>query len=661
MDAIEILHAAARPDGPRLDDLTEAVLTGPCAAAGLQVRPGQVEMARAVADAIVRRGRLLVEAPTGSGKGLAYLVPAILGVLRHRSSAAPDARAVVSTANIALQRQLVDHDLPMLGAALGIEITVATLKGRGNYVCLDRLATASTVATRWSSQLDAVRDWVAGGGSGDREDLPWPLEGGAWSAASVTSDECLGDACAHASACFANLAHARARTAAVVVVNHAYLARAWKTVVRGAAVVVVDEAHELADAIRGSGSDRFGPGLARYWSDLVVRRTGDRSLADRLRRELARVVAAEPGRLRPGWLPDVTDVVDAVMAASTAVRAAGRRQGDEETERAAAEARALGKLADRVAAAAAADPAVNGRVTWADRQQDGRTVVQSSPVRAQVPPAAAAVVLCSATLDAGAGLLPVAQSLGLASSGQPQDPRALDLRDAPALLKLPSSWPLAEMAVVVVPPAPGAVSRDRWADDQILAFVRACGGGCLVLATSWVRTRAIGDLLRRSVPYRVLQQGEAGRADLLAAFAADRDACLVGTRSLYQGVDVAGDACRGVVIDRVPFASPSDPLEQAISEAIEASGGNPFRDRTLAVATAQVRQGAGRLLRSPSDRGAILLLDERLRTASWGATILRSLDPLPVSADVEDAARILAGEPLRGVRAPVRRTRVVRA
>lgn len=628
--------------GEPLEQLVEDAFRGPLAAAGLQVREQQVEMGRAVARAIDAGTDLVVEAATGSGKGLGYLVPGVLAVIRNRKRG-EKARVVVSTANIALQRQLVDKDVPQLAAALGVEISAAQLKGRSNWACLDRVDSERVVQSPGDPHrlaVSRITDWLDSGGSGDKEDVPFGVLPAAWGRVSVGSDECLGISCPHNLSCLANQARNRAMAAGVLVVNHAYLVRAWAGLVKGTTLLVADEGHELADNVRRGWAAEVRTSAANHWGKVVERASGEVGLGHRVRDAVngafADAVAAKGPtgrqfRLRPGWCASLDHATAEIGEGAAAVRRSADMARDADPVAAARlekQADGLDGLARKLRIAACADPVGTGRVAWIEVERDRMTLC-ASPVDGGIPDAPGVpVVVTSATLAVAGRVDAAAAELGIPGAEK---------------LVLPSPWPVAEMAVAVVPELPVGAPRDLWADERAVEFCRMMGGGVLVLAASYARMHQLADALDAELPWAVRRQGEAGRSELVAWFAADEDGILVGTRSLFQGIDVAGRACRGVVIDKVPFPSPGDPLEEGICELMTSKGGNPFRDRSLVVACAAVRQGAGRLLRSPADRGAVLLLDGRLHDASWRRTVLRSLSPMPVSTSVADARRVLDG------------------
>lgn len=652
--------------GAPLADVAEAMLRGPIADAGCAPREGQIRMARAVAETIEAGGpdggsSLAVEAATGLGKGLGYLVPAVAAIIRNRGRKLAEGeqrltKAIVSTANIALQRQLIQKDIPMLSRALGFQIRAAQMKGRSNYVCLDKLDTASRLIDEHTRTVREVKEWLAAGGSGDREDLPGVVDPRAWSKVSVSAEDCLGVECPFASTCVSNRQRTDAEKADVIVVNHSFLALAYKKLAVGAVALLADEAHELEDSLRRARAAEIAEKTGTNWRKILDRYGADPEVGvavERVVGDLAAHAARELGqetqrRLVAGWRPetDLDEVSAAVEPARRFLSALAKslaeqaEEADDDRElkrralRAEREGEQMGRLAGRLEAIVASRV---GTCAWVERDERRGILLHVAPVDVRVPPGFPAVVLASATLAIGGSTARAAESLGL--------------EDAQEMV-LPSPWPIESMAVAIVPRDAPDVNDDRWtpwAAKTVVDFVHALGGGTLVLATSHRRARMFADALRGAgLPWSVRLQGEAGRAELIRWMSEDRDGILVGTRSLFQGVDIQGDALRGVVLDRVPFPSPGDPLEQAIGELIEAEGGDAFRDRSLTVACALLRQAAGRLLRAPTDRGAVLLLDRRITGSRYSRLLLGALAPMALSGDVADAGRVLRGEALQG-------------
>lgn len=697
MEAVEILVEAARVDDRAvpLADLAEAVFRGPLAVGGSEVREGQIRMAREVADAIEGgpASRLAVEAPTGSGKSLALLVPAVLAILRREAADGGSARVILSTAGIPLQRQIVGKDVPALSRALEIDLSAAVVKGRSNYACRDRLAVLADGASLESDEARRVSRWIEEGGSGDREDLPWKLQ--RWGSLSVAGEECLGAGCGFAGTCIASRFLHSAATARIVVMNHAYLALAGgKWLAEGAVALIVDEAHELEEALRNAQSGEVTAGQADHWRRDFERAIDGAELApeevpegtfedpeeDESAEDGSHVIPlfappAPPSveEIEALWADDdfppaavrtgLAGVADGIAAAIRSVTdAADEEAGSRDVVRLregwwTGEGRPGAALADAAALLdrlERLDPAHDARVNrcmkglrklaarlnhaaevpegyavWTERER-GKRRICVAPIEVKLPDRAVATVLCSATLGAGRPA-EAARAIGI------------EARE----LVLPHPWPVDKMGVCFVPkgPSPKDPRWAEWCDRGAVWFARQCGGGVLVLASSWARAEALAAALRVEVPWRVRLQGEAGRTELIDWFREDEDGILVGTASFRQGLDVAGRACRGVIIDRIPFPSPGDPLEEAIAERFR----DGFRERAIPVAAQALRQSAGRLLRTVSDRGAICVLDPRLAEESWARRLREAVGPIPVTRDPKDVRRVLAGDLPEGV------------
>jgi ATP-dependent DNA helicase DinG len=667
-------------------------------------RPGQVTMTRAVHRAIETGEHLAVQAGTGTGKSLAYLVPAV------RHAVTQDATVIVSTATIALQRQLIDRDLPRLAAALepalGRAPVFAILKGRRNYLCLQRLRSGAQddpqdalfdprAASAVGQQVQRLHEWAARTETGDRDELVPGVSERAWRQVSVAGNECIGaQRCPFGSQCFAELAHHEADRADIVVTNHALLAIDALhnfIILPEHDVVIVDEAHDLVDRVTSVATEELSAAAA----ETAGRRCGKMAaekLTARLREageDAGRILAVIPaGRIDslPADLSlSLAGLRDAARACGDDLRASAKNT-EEEPERLAARRSALaavGELhdaADRILGAFGDDIAARPDVVWMDRPLAAES---SRPPTLRVAPldvgglladrlfGRRTVTLTSATLALGGSFEPLARQWGLPRSGADQAPGNRDRpagRDGPSS-ESPSSepdekprseFPRSEAAerhslawtgtdvgspfdhprsgILYVArhlPPPG---RDGLAGsylDELRELIIAAGGRTLGLFSSMRAARQAADELRGRIDYPLLCQGDDQTSQLITQFAADEATCLFGTLSLWQGVDVPGRSLQLVVIDRIPFPRPDDPLASARQRAVAARGGNGFMDVAAAQAALLLAQGTGRLLRTMSDRGVVAILDPRLVTARYGSFLLASLPPFWTTTDPE--------------------------
>jgi ATP-dependent DNA helicase DinG len=607
---------------------------------GFEARAEQLELAAAVSDALESEEHLLAEAGTGTGKSLAYLVPAL----------ASGKRVVVATATKALQQQLLSKDVPAAEAALDRPVDCVLLKGRENYLCrrlLDGLGLLGGAAgalfrsAEDAAQYEELRDWIETTTTGDRAELHVEPRASLWADLAVGGDRCLGRKCASRTICFSEGVRERAASAELVITNHAlYLA---DIAVRSRAVgrdstilpehdaVVFDEAHRLEDTASAWFGGRVSlAGLRRLARD-VERAARERGAAPpaRLLEELETLGAALLGSLevprgrRRLASSDADAAMDDVVAlAETLARLDEALAGTGEEADALAR-RALGAALD-LETCFELDPervswAEDGAVSWAPVDVAGvlRDVLWERDVTA---------VLVSATLDA------------------PFLARRLGLDDARSVA-LASPFDFAEQALLYVPtrlPEPRARDYfDRLA-AEVLALCRLSRGRALVLTTSY---RALEEIATRVAPeleYPVLCQGDAPRERLLGRFRDEVDSVLIATATFWQGVDVPGEALSLLVIDKLPFAPPDDPLVQARCERVTAEGGDWFGEYSVPTAVLQLRQGFGRLIRTREDRGVVAILDTRLRTRAYGRQFLAALPPCPVVSELEAVARFFA-------------------
>ena len=639
-----------------LPAVAELLATAVDALGGTQ-RPGQVQMAEAVAHAFATGEHLAVQAGTGTGKSLAYLVPAIARALTEESP------VVVSTATIALQRQLVDRDLPRLVDALAAELPrrprFALLKGRRNYLCLNKVHNGAAddtadvpqdeLFTAPSSALgrDVARltKWASSTESGDRDELSPGVPERSWSQVSVSARECLGMArCPYGTDCFAEKARAEAGRADVVVTNHALLAIdaiAEAAVLPELHLLIVDEAHELTDRVTSAATAELTPAPLGIATRRIARLVSP-ELSQRMEAAVATFSAAihdtAPGRM--DYLDEeLATYLTTLRDAATAARS-GIDPAPADPKAAAARTEAIAALTDISDAAARAldsfGPAIPDRtdVVWLDHEEQRGSGMR--PVLRVAPLSVAALlrsrlfdtattVLTSATLTVGGTFDAMASAWGLADGPEWQG------------LDVGSPFDHARAGILYIAahlPAPGrdgAGSEPQL--DEIAGLIEACGGRTLGLFSSMRAAKAAAEEMRTRLQTPVLCQGDDSTAALVERFSADPQTSLFGTLSLWQGVDVPGPSCSLVIIDRIPFPRPDDPLLTARQRAVAARGGNGFMAVAASHAALLLAQGAGRLLRRVDDRGVVAILDSRMATARYGGYLRASLPPFWATTD----------------------------
>ncbi|MGE5764938.1 MAG: ATP-dependent DNA helicase [Mycobacterium leprae] len=648
-------------------------------ATGGEPREGQRRMADAVAAALATGEHLLVQAGTGTGKSFAYLVPAL----------AADERVVVATATLALQAQLVERDVPRavdaLAPLLGRTPSFAVLKGRRNYACLLRVrdrvgeeqgagegaqpALLEVPTSRLGREVTRLRAWAEETTTGDRDEVSPAPPDDAWRAVSVSARECLGAGrCPYGEECFAERARATALEADVVVTNHALLAidaLEGVPVLPEGAAVVVDEAHELVDRATGAATDELTVAAvewaARRCRGVIAGEVAD-GLADAASGLSGALRGAAPGRV-VAWSPvlgaalrEVRDAAHAVVSAFGGERERGdaSREADRRATRGAVEA--VFEVAERLLALSEHD------VAWVETEQRRPTaradVLRVAPlavgnVLREALFARRTVVLTSATLMLGGSFDSVAGSLGLPVpapvEGDSVDAASVDASEGPRWRGLDVGSPFDHprqgiLYVAAHLPRPSRSGLSPALLDELTGLIRAAGGRTLGLFSSRRAAEEAAAALRSRVALPVLCQGDDALGALVRRFAAEPRSCLLGTLSLWQGVDVPGASCQLVVIDRIPFPRPDDPLASARSAAVDAAGGNGFLAVSVARAALLLAQGAGRLLRSASDRGVVAVLDPRMAPGrtSYSAFLVRSLPAFWFTTDPAQVRRSLA-------------------
>jgi ATP-dependent DNA helicase DinG len=635
---------------------------------GMGFRQSQVTMARHVvallaeSEAGQEPGPLFVEGPTGTGKSIGYLVPAIEHACRT------DGRVIVATANIALQEQLVGKDLPMLQNMLPWKFDFMLVKGKQNYLCTAKLAKwlgkSAQKSFHETNEDVQVRqklvDWSKETQTGDRSELEFNV-GQHWQHVSVTSQECTGSACKHFDDCWVVKARAGMMKARVLVVNYHYLLAMWSVFGESPVentVLVCDEAHAMADIARGFQAVEFYGGSVKWLSNRV-RQYVDGSLVEawelRAAALLDKVGTAIEMYGGEDWLnaqvsvnPGVLDV-GPVMLACEALRkdlmASAAAHFDKEQKAVMSNLAAiceewrekmerLGKGSDEE------------NVCWAFNhalgKADGvvRPVIKSVPIdvseflaKHMYRPSVATIVT-SATMTPGGSFSFIVKQLGAPPTT--------------SAVKLTSPFDMKNQGLLYVPErGPLNTSQsDKESLEIMLDVVRHTGGGVLCLFTSYRMLKMAASFLGPHLAgyeRTLLVQGTLPRTRLLERFRDDRDSVLLGTRSFFEGVDVAGDALECVVIDRLPFPVPTDPVVNAIQSRIAAAGQNGWFGYSLPLACLTIAQAAGRLIRTTTDRGAVVLLDPRVLTKGYGKTVIKSLPPFPVTSDRDRFVKFMAG------------------
>ncbi len=612
-------------------------------------RAQQLEMAQAIARAIDANAVLVAEAGTGTGKTFAYLVPALLA----------GGKVIVSTGTKTLQDQLFDRDLPAVRQALASGASSALLKGRANYVCLYRLrrsAGEARLASRdEAAQLRKIEHFARTTPSGDRADLAdVPEDAPVWAHATSTRDNCLGQECPDYRDCFVMRARRNALAADVVVVNH-HLFFA-DVVLRDEGVaellpacntVIFDEAHQLPETARMFFGERLSTTqLAELARDVRIelRAAGGaspelESLASRMEkaaRDLRLALGAPVGRM--AWLearrlPEFDEALARLVEVLTALceplaMQAERSEGLESCSRRAGIARAL---LIRLREADAAD-----EIRWAEVMAHAAqlhvTPLSSAELfRRQMADHPRAWIFTSATLAVGEDFGHFTRELGLEGAQTAGWASPFDFANQ-ALLYVPKGLP-------GDPNAPGFTEALLQA---VMPVLEASGGRAFLLFTTLKALRRAHEWLRDRIPFPLLVQGTGSRSDLLSRFRALGNAVLLGSQSFWEGVDVRGEALSLVVIDKLPFAPPDDPVLAARIDALRTRGGNPFNELQLPQAVLQLKQGAGRLIRGESDRGVLMLCDPRLVSKPYGKRILASLPPMKRTRSLEEVQAFFA-------------------
>jgi ATP-dependent DNA helicase DinG len=656
------------PDVPAVPGIAgvEAVfgMGGPLARAVPEFEPraGQVEMAAAVARVFENGGVLLAEAGTGTGKTLAYLVPAILS----------RERVLISTGTKNLQEQIFFKDIPALRESLGIPFTATYMKGRANYLCLHKLDRMNDAPDMLAHDvfLPVIREWASRTETGDRaelEDLPEDVA--FWSEVAATADTCLGSECPRYDECFVTRMRQRAAASDVVIVNHHLLCadaavrqNAYGEVIPACTRAIIDEAHQLEDI----ATQYFGLAVSNYRVDHLARDVArlveiGAALDPRTREEIAngiarvrdhaqafftelafahrgsgRVKAEERVRATPESLGETRDAaahfsgaLDILESTLSLIPKTSTNADDESNkelaEQIGALARRTGELRDELRLLLKAND--EAYVYYVEFRGRG-VFLRASPidvadiVRELLLDRMQTTVLTSATLTVDGSFEYIRSRLGIRTAAE---------------VRLPSEFDFEQQAIVYLPrrmPDPRSEQFVSAAGREVIEILKRTQGRAFVLFTSYATMRAVQAIAEMALDYPILVQGTAPRTQLLTQFRATPHAVLFATSSFWQGVDVVGEALSCVIVDKLPFASPADPITAARIDAIRARGGEPFGEYQVPLAILTLQQGLGRLIRHRRDRGVLAVLDPRLRTKGYGARFVASLPPAPVVHDV---------------------------
>lgn len=676
---------------PPTPDLN-ALLAAAVSSVGGAERPGQVAMAQAVERAVEREEHLLVQAGTGTGKSLAYLVPAIAHAVRTGKP------TVVATATLALQAQIVDRDLPRIADALapllGRRPTFALVKGRSNYLCEhklvggfpdeedDALLSVGSVDRergRLGEEVVRLREWAELTESGDRDELVPGVSNRAWRQVSVTAQECLGATrCPVAAECYVERSRAAAAEVDVVVTNHSFMAIdafEGRRMLPEHDLLVVDEAHELTDRITSTVTDELTSSAVSVAARRAGKGEGAARLAETTDLLSATLEELPEGRLQatPERLVTTLQLVrEAARAALSELKPEKGAEVDGARQMALAAVQDVFDTSERVLEEREVD------VVWVTHEPRRGSVLRVAPMTVAMKVrehifSERTVVLTSATLALGGTFDAVAGTVGLAGAGAP-DWHGMDVGS-------PFDYPQQGIAYVAAHlPPPGRDGAAPVVLDEIEALVRAAGGRTLGLFSSRRAAETAAAQMRERLSdtgIRILCQGEDQMSTLVREFASDASTCLFGTMSLWQGVDVPGSACQLVIIDRIPFPRPDDPLSSARTETIGRMGGNGFMAVSATHAALRLAQGTGRLIRRSDDRGVVAFLDSRMMSARYAGFLQRSLPPFwptsnrdlvlgalrrldqsapPVVPVVQPGARGIGGAPLPTDEVPVARS-----
>ncbi len=612
---------------------------------GFEARPGQVQMSQIIERGFLESAHSIVEAGTGVGKSLAYLVPAI------RSGK----KIVVSTATIALQEQLVRKDIPLVARALGVPVRVELLKGRNHYLCrakLDKMRSERLIAQ--SVSMEKMWDWADRTATGDRAELPFAPAGIEWEALDADADDCVGEFCERFRDCHFFARRDAAKFADIVVVNHALF---FLDLAMGGSLLppydyaILDEAHQceawasaaLTATLSTTSVNRM---MRRLHRNYLVPASFDAEL-DESMRGLVGTLARVPGERYP--LAANENAAEALSTVRTAFyrlenwlyanwQAALKRPAENDAENERRRDLAMRGIVAHIATVDRTMQPPTDAISWVERADgDGRYEVNTAPfdvaeyLRTALFRRTQSVVLTSATIATGASFAFIRRALGVDDAQEYVAPSPFDYRTQARLYVAPASCN---------PKDPRFAKQVMPLVEELLEIT---SGRAFVLFTSYARLHELYAIARERVPYPMKLQGEMPRAHLLDWFRKTNNAVLFATATFWEGIDVVGEQLSCVIVDRLPFPSPGDPLVAARLEAIEARGGSSFDEYMIPAATVRLKQGFGRLIRSKSDRGVIALLDGRATAMRYGLTILSALPPAPRVLELEELRSFFQG------------------
>ncbi len=604
---------------PFLRRVTEAL--------GGHPRPGQDQMVSAVSEALENGSHLIVQAGTGTGKSMGYLVPALVS----------GKRVIVSTATLALQDQLAKKDLPHLRRTLGIPFNWAVLKGRNNYLCVQKareLADSGYSDRSDKDDIDYILTWAKQTETGDRADLLIEPSPETWSDLSSGSNECpKASKCPSGGRCWAEAARANTRTADVIVVNHHLLTMDWLSrghVLPEHEMTIIDEAHELPEVTAGAFSSKCNGRSVQQLAYLFKTILEDEEVYGALMQvgqQLGEVLRVQQEDHRFLELPrpvsialkECTDQIEAAKVKLAAI------QGKPDAWQVKRE-RVLYRADKLLSTMMTFDVPDSQDVIWVSKGTLNKVPVDIAPYLRQLVWQENPAVLCSATIP-----LDLQDKLGI---------------DQAKWMEAESPFDYSSQGLLYVPnhiPNPKS-DRTRWemmAMDLSRGLIEAAGGRTLMLFTSWGMLGKARQLFEDQLPWPVYVQGDLPKPELIRRFTEEHDSVLLATRSFWSGIDIPGAALSLVIIDKLPFAAPGDPVGKARRENVARQGGNPFSSIDIPEAVTTLAQGVGRLIRTTKDRGVVAVLDPRLADTTWGKSMIGKLPPLPMTRDFGVAADFL--------------------